>query len=209
MNGARAATARQSPSRPQRRRWHGRTAGWRIRRSTQRPIDEGSAPPSTSGRARPIRRFTAAKHRPGKPIATNRNPSRTATAASQRRDMREAPATPARQRRERQRDRHQEPHRLAEVGQLIEGLDQPFRDALRDGDRGPVDQDHRRRNDGDHHNCTDGETQRRMPGPHPTSPACGGGKEGVFAFPSDSEKYCAMLARAHCSRACRRQPPSA
>src|SRR5262249_27154735 len=48
----------------------------------------GSALPSTNGRARPIRRLPTVKTKPGRPIARNKKPSRTASAASTRCDMR-------------------------------------------------------------------------------------------------------------------------
>ena len=45
--------------------------------------------PVTPGRARPIMRLTMVTNRLGAPIATNRNPTRTITAASTRCDMRD------------------------------------------------------------------------------------------------------------------------
>jgi len=102
----------------------------------------------------------------------------------------EAPATPAAPTRERQRDRHQEPHRLAES----RSADRRPRSALpgraaRRRSRACRPGSSSAATTGDHHNCTDGETAAAYARPPPYPPPLAGeGKGGVFAFPSEQRK---------------------
>ena len=98
---ARPERRRTRPA-PQRRWWRGRTASWHRRRVQLNGSNtNGSTLPPTNGRARPIMRLTMVTNRPGTPIARNRKPRRTATAASTR--CANAASAGARQHRQRRR----------------------------------------------------------------------------------------------------------